>query len=64
LAARFDPGNWRRPLAIARNAAEAHGGRISLAANPSGGASAIIALPLFRPAAATAAAAAAENVPS
>jgi signal transduction histidine kinase len=35
-------------LAIARNAAEAHGGRISLDANPSGGARAIIALPLFR----------------
>ena len=51
-------------LAIARNAAEAHGGSISLDASPSGGARAIIALPLFRPAADTAAAAAAENVAS
>ena len=45
-------------LAIARNAAEAHGGRISLDASPSGGARAIISLPLFRAAADTAAAAA------
>jgi signal transduction histidine kinase len=35
-------------LAIARNAAEAHGGRISLAAGPSGGTRATIALPLFK----------------
>jgi hypothetical protein len=49
--------------AIARNAAEAPRRRISLDANPAGGARAIIALPVFRPAADTAATAA-ENVPS
>jgi signal transduction histidine kinase len=35
-------------LAIARNAAEAHGGRISLDAGPGGGTRATVALPLFR----------------
>jgi signal transduction histidine kinase len=35
-------------LTIARNAAEAHGGQISLGAGPTGGTRATVALPLFR----------------
>jgi signal transduction histidine kinase len=37
-------------LAIARNAAESHGGRVILETAPSGGARVVIALPLFSPA--------------
>ncbi len=35
-------------LAIARNAAEAHGGRLALEAAPTGGTRAVLELPLFR----------------
>jgi signal transduction histidine kinase len=38
-------------LAIARNVAETHGGRLTLDAAPGGGTRAVIALPLFQPAA-------------
>jgi signal transduction histidine kinase len=37
-------------LAIARNAAESHGGRVTLETAPSGGTRVVITLPLFSPA--------------
>jgi len=40
-------------LAIARNAAESHGGRLALETAPSGGARVVVTLPLFRVAAST-----------